>query len=658
MAGAVGWDTTPAGVAGELVSARFGLSEDLVNQYDDASSSALDALAAGSFTVPMDNLDLTLAVDGPPPIGDVPAPDALSPYESQMQDVAISDITALRALLDLVDITVDQVTLPVLDAISPTVNIPDAPDDALPDVPTDAPPISDPIIPSSPTLDMPAAPVLDEVTLPSAPLIDTLSFEGEMPTADLTAPEPMFVYDEATYQSDLADALKTKLYNDVMLGGTGLSDEVEQALWDRALSRLDIELSKVYRQVLSNWQQWNNEMPDGILSGALQEVAFEDTRTRLDANRDILYKQADLAQQNTHFAITSGMVFEKQIMDYTNQVNQRALEAARIRVQAVIDIFNIKVTAYNARLEGYKVLAQVFEARIRAELAKVELYKAQMEGAKIHGELQAQKVDIYTARVGALNTLINLYQAQMEGAKLQVDVDRSRIESFKARIDAAVAQIGGVTAKFNLYQAKIAGETSKVDLYGRQVTAFATLVQSAKVEADINVAEAQLVIENNKDKISVLTAAIDKYKADTDYEIGKEDAGAKAYAAQVDGYRAEVGREGEYLTAKVAAYRAQVSEVMSRAELIIKEMDANLRAATALKEIQVEALKAAANIQTQKVASALTSVSASAQVGFNEGLSKSYQSSDSYSDTTANSNNTNTSTSTGVQTTYFYNIAE
>jgi len=62
-------------------------------------------------------------------------------------------------------------------------------------------------------------------------------------------------------------------------------------------------------------------------------------------------------------------------------------------------------------------------------------------------------------------------------------------------------------------------------------------------------------------------------------------------------------------------------------------MDANLRAATASKEIQMEALKAVANLFTQKVASALTSVSANAQVGFNESLSQATQQSesDSYS---------------------------
>jgi len=625
--------TPPTHVASDLVTARFGMSEDLVNTYDAASSGAIDALAAATFSVPMENLDLEITSISPPTIGEAPTPNAVTPYVSQAQEVVLSDLAALRASLGLVDVTIAQTTLPSLEAISPSVLIPDAPDDAIPDVPGDMPSLTEPVIPASPQLDMPTLEALLEVVVPIAPSLENLSFTEAAPTADLTAPEPMFVYNEGTYQSDLADAIKTKLYNDVTLGGTGLGADVEAAIWARALSRLDVELVKAYNQVLTNWEQWNMEMPDGVLSSALQEALNEDARNRLDQNRDITIEQARLAQQNTQFAITSGMVFEKQIMDYTNQVAQRAFEAAKFQVQAVIDAFNLKVNAFNARLEGYKVLAQVFEARIRAELARADIFKTQMEGAKLQGELQMQKVAVYTARVQALETVINLFKAQMEGARLQTEIDKNKIELAKAKIEAVVAQIGGITAKFNLYQAKISGEVSKVELYGKQVTAYATQVSAAKVVSEVNTAEMQAKIEQNKDRISVLTAALDKYKADTQYELGKDETGAKVYSAQMGGFEAEVGRESEYIKSKVEIYKGQINQIAASAELVIKEMDANLRAATASKEIQMEALKAVANLFTQKVASALTSVSANAQVGFNESLSQATQQSesDSYS---------------------------
>jgi len=627
-------------LAGQLVEARFGMSTDLVNEYDSESTAALDELASWDFSVPLENLDLGFGDVSPPNIGDAPIPDPIAPYESDMQPVEFPDISALRGLLDLADIVLDPTTIPTLEAQPPAVNIGDAPDDAIPDIPDDVPTITDKVLPTSPDITLPTEPVLEDIVLPAVPEIETLSFTGTLPVADLTPPEPMFVYNDVTYQSDLADAIKTKLYNDVVNGGTGLDPSVEQDIWDRALSRLNIEENKAYQQVLNNWAAWNNDMPDGILSGSLQEVLAESGRNKLDLNRDVAYKQADLAQNNTQFAITSGLVDEKQLMDFTNQINNRAFEVAKARVQSVIDAFNIKVGAFNAQLEGYKASAQVFESRIRAELSKVEIYRAQMEGAKIHGDLQAQKVEIYTQRVRAIQTLIDLYTAQLEGVRTQLAVDESKVSVFRARLDAVIARINGVTAKYNLYQSTIAGEAAKVDLYGNQVSAFSSEVQAAKTAADINLNEMQALVEGNKDKMALLASATNLYQADTQYEIGKEDVNAKVYTAQIGGYTAEVKRETDYLKNKVDSYRAQISEIAAEAELAIKEMDVNLRAATALQDINVEALKAAANIQAQKVASALTSVSASAQIGFSGNLSDAYSSSRTYNAIDRNSYDT------------------
>ena len=91
------------------------------------------------------------------------------------------------------------------------------------------------------------------------------------------------------------------------------------------------------------------------------------------------------------------------------------------------------------------------------------------------------------------------------------------------------------------------------------------------------------------------------------------------------------------MKALVDKYKAEVTEIMAKAEIAVKELDANLRAATAMKEVQIEALKAAALIQAQKVASALSSVSASAQIGFNGSVSDSYSRSASESEVNSTS---------------------
>lgn len=643
-------DRPDPALAGQLVEARFGQSTDLVNIYTVEANGALDALTEIDFDIPLENIDIDFDVE-PPAIGDAPAPTEVDAYEDPTQPVSFPDLSYLAAQLDLSEIVLQPTTTPTLEAQPPEVNIGDAPDDTIPDIPDDVPVVTDKELPPTPDITLPPEPVLEDVVLPPVPEIQSLTFEGILPVVELTPPEPMFIYSDREYQSDLKDAINTKLYNDVTIGGTGLGADIEQDIWNRNLSRLDIELDKAYQQTLTNWEAWNSDMPDGMLASALQEVQFESNRNRLDANRDISIEQARLAQNNTQFAITNGLVYEKQEMDFINQINNRAFEVAKTRIQAEIDIFGIRVTAYNAQLEGYKAAAAAFESQIRAELSKVEIYKAQMEGAKIHGELQAQKVEIYNQKVRALQTVVSLYTAQLEGVRTQLAVDELKIKAFNARLDAVVAQINGVTSKYNLFQAQIAGETAKVDLYGKQVDAYASEVQAARVIADVHRDELQALVESNKDKYELLRSAVDVYKADTQYELGKGDFSARAYTAEVSGYEAEVRRETDYIRNKVDRYRAQITEIATAAELAIKEVDVNLRTAIAAKELQVEALKATAGFQAQKVASALTSVSASAQIGFNASLSDSYSLSDS------NNNNNVISYDTGYRWNYNYNYS-
>jgi hypothetical protein len=623
----------------EQVNDRFAMAKSYADSALSTATGLLGTLnGAGAFTAAGTAPSVNVGAPGVP---DSPVPSKPAAFSPDVDAVAFPSLTEMRGDLAFEEIVITPPTLPALPPESPSITLPTAPTDALPEMPTDVPTIGDTELPATPSLDLPPVPVLEEVTLPAVPAIQTLTFDAVLPTADLTPPEPMFVWNEPTYASDIKDAVRTRLYNDITLGGTGLSAEIEAAIWARAIARLDIELEKEYRQVLSNFQNWNYEFPDGVLASALQEVITESNRRRQDTNRDISIKQAELAQQNTHFAITNGLVFEKQVMDFINLGNQRAFEAAKYTIEAAINIYNAKVAAFVARMEGYKVQAQVYEARIRAELAVVELYRAQMEGAKIHGELQMQKVAIYTSRVQAVATLIDLYRAQMEGAKIKTEVDRTRIEGFRALVEAKVAQIGGVTAKYNLYQAQLAGETTKVDLYGKQVQAYGTQVEAVKTVSQISIAEAEAKIEANKARVELLKAAIDRYKIEVEAETSEEDIKGRNYAANLQAYAAELQSFQQYAGNLVEVFKGQVQAAAAQAQAYVSQSEANLRAAVAATDVQGRAMETAAQVAGQMAASAMSSVNASATIGYNASESNSYSGQESLSASESFNWNTN-----------------
>lgn len=609
--------------AKSAVESRFGLSTTLSAEAWENANDLLALMGTSSFTVDTAALDTTSGLDAPN-LGDAPNVTRPDAYESGIAAISFPDLTALREQLGLTTIELNSIDLPPLQAIAPSITLPDAPTDAIPDVPDGAPSVSDPDMPVAPSFTLPDAPTLNDLVIPAAPELSVASFEGTMPTMDLTPPEPMFVYNEATYESNVADAVRTKLYHDLVNGGTGLAEDVEAAIWSNYQAREAVKFEAQRTEVANRWAGSNFEFPPGALDDALTELEQNISREMNLASRDIAIKQAELAQQNTQFAITSGLVHEQQLMGYANQIAQRAFDKAKAAVEMAVTIYQAKVTAYTAQLEGYKTQAQVYEAKIRAELAKVELYRGQLEGIKVAADIQAQRVAIYSARIQALHTLIALYTAQLEGSKFKIDVDRVRLQAFAEQINAAKARIEGVTAKYNLYQARLAGETTKVDIYGKQVAAHKTEVEAKRIEADIDLAQVQAAIQANSEKVEILKAAIQKYSAEINAQTEEERTRATAYGAQTEMYKVDVGAKDAHVAQLVERYKAQVGEWQAEIDAAVKEAEVNLRTQTAMKEIQTRSIEAAANISAQMVASALSSVSASAQMGYSESLQNSY----------------------------------
>lgn len=516
------------------------------------------------------------------------------------------------------DIDIDIEPAPPFNVTDPGFNIPGPPDVEFPTFTEAPPPITDPDIPLAPVVNLPPVPALTPISIPSPPEYNLPDFEGQLPTMDLTPPEPMFVWNEIEYNSDLLTQVKSKLLLDLVNGGSGLNTATEQAIYDRATARQELENQQMYDEALNFWSSRGWTEPPGALAGRLLETSYKIVRTRTDLGNDILVQQSKLAQENTHFIIENTLQNEKQLMDYTNQYQQRAYDAAKFVVESALIIYQAKVEAYKAQLETYRVQAQVFEARIRAEIAKAELYRAQIDGIRLSVDAQRLMIEAYTAQVNSILALIDIYKAQMEGAKIQSEIDRTKIQSFQALVEAYKAQVMATTEHYKAYQAQIAGEVAKAEFYTAQVNGYKARVEAYKAAADIQVARVTAEVELNKGRVEVFKALLDQYTA----EVGAAVESAKAqveiekldiivFQAEVDRYRSEVDALSKLFLGRIEEARAKADVQIKQAELIIREAVAKYSLADA-------STQAAAKVAAQLAASALSIVSASAALGYQE----------------------------------------
>ena len=515
----------------------------------------------------------------------------------------------------------------------PVIRVPDDPEVTWPKL-TATPPDQVTIpIPGAPEYDMPPVPIFAPIDIPSAPSMEIPTFDHELPIDDLEPPKEMFIYNEAVYSSELLNQLSSEIYQEIVAGSTGLTPEVEEAIWNRALSRLQEEDEKAYQEALNYFSSRGWSMPVGMLNGNILEVRSGIARRNLDINRDIMVQSSDLAQKNRHFALAQGTALEQLLTEHTNNVANRAFEAAKFTAQFAMEAYKARVEIYIARIEAIKAMAHVYESRIRAEIAKAELYKAQIEGAKLEVDIQKHLMEIYKLQVGAIHTMMEIYRVRMQGAEIHSSIEKNKVETFKAHVDAFVARIGANTAKYEAYQAQWAGEGIKVEAYKGMVDAYSSRIGAVKIQSDIQMNEIQAKIAVNNAKVQKYLADVEKYKADISRLIGEGDVSAKFAQVGAHVYGEDVKVHGIDTEAAVREYASKVQELGHKVSYAVGYEQINGQKAIAYTEAVNRAKVAGAQMAAQLAAAALNSVSATASVGFTEGRS----------DTTTNSYNTSLS---------------
>ena len=275
------------------------------------------------------------------------------------------------------------------------------------------------------------APVLGVITPITVPTITIPEYTLESPVAEL-------LYDEAPYQSGLQDAIKTALIDFIANGGTGLSATVEDALWARARARQDILNERTYDEANEFFASRNYTIPAGALGGRLTEALAEQTRADAQLNFEIMIEQARLARAQSEHTMNASITLEGQDKELFNNTANRALDAAKAAVQVIIDIFDVKVREYIAKLDGNKLIVEAEKIKIdaiaTANKSTVDVYVAEVEAYKTKIQMELGIVEMVAKVYGYK---IAGYEAEAKVAALDLD---AQIKVYQARIDQATNQ--------------------------------------------------------------------------------------------------------------------------------------------------------------------------------------------------------------------------
>ncbi len=92
----------------------------------------------------------------------------------------------------------------------------------------------------------------------------------------------------------------------------------------------------------------------------------------------------------------------------------------------MIAYYNVQVARLNLQLDGYKTDTQVFETEVRAAVETVSVYRAQLEAARVQGEIDRNRIEIFRSQVAGVEALIGIYKTTVAAARVKADIESVR----------------------------------------------------------------------------------------------------------------------------------------------------------------------------------------------------------------------------------------
>lgn len=477
-------------------------------------------------------------------------------------------------------------------------------------------------IPAAPGVDLNFAYPKPEITLPVAPNLlsldvitfntyDIPNFTGDVPTLTLTAPSPLRWSEGWTYTSEMITLMQGEI-RDALTNdhNIGLSRDVQQAIWDAARER-ELMANAAALMDLERLETMGFALPHGIYLDARIKIQTETAAKLAGLSRDIMIEQAKLRLDNVTKVRELAVGLESKLIDYANNVQQRAFEAAKLEVEAAIQIYNAQVQAFTARIEGFKATIAAYDAFIRGIEAKITQQRAYIDYEHAKVEINTALVNQYKAEVDASLATLEIAKTQVAIIQTQAQVEKLKVDTYSAQIQAFVGTVNAYTAEIEGYKANAQAQGVIEGVYKTQVEAYTARVQAGT-------AQAQALISGYGAQIQGYTAQLEGYKASLQAMVEQARAGVAYNTMVTEEYKAEVQAMATFNEALIKEWQAVITATLQVAEVQTKVAEANVQLQVSQKQIVMEAIKGAASVMAQLGAAALGAIHWSSSATWND----------------------------------------
>jgi len=485
------------------------------------------------------------------------------------------------------------------------------------------PPALEPIvIPTPPNPQLPEFPELRDIVLPDPPSITLPTFQGVRPSFSIPEPVNTFGFNAEQYSSPLLTALRNRIQ--VMIGGApGLPAAAAAAMRSRATEAVDAEGLRMVQEVTEQFGARGFPQPNGVLNRAIREQLQKNQSERNALSRDIYLEDVKNAIEDMRFAVAQGVALESNLMANFLGVQQLALDAAKATVTIAIDVMNARIALANLELSAYQTDAQVHRDLIQAELAKIEVYRAELEGKKLIGELNAQDVEIFAQRVRFVLSQVEIYNARVNGVRAVADVNISKVQAFAETVKAYEAQVEAKRTEWEIYGKQLEADLLPYRRYELETEIFGRRIDIWRGTNQNLIDQRRLRIDERELDVTAFRARLESIGTVLTAESQRVDALVRRFAARVEKYRADAALEQVVSEGNARPFQLAIEQERSRVDTELKNAELRINETLKRAEILVSTKQAIGQIGSTLsagLASAM-SVHASLSSGLNQSTS-------------------------------------
>lgn len=486
-----------------------------------------------------------------------------------------------------------------------------------------------PVIPSVRDVSVPTAPDLgEEVTPPTYLELRTVTFAGvdlhldwldrlnDIPTLTLVEPTPFNYTPGPEYESNLLLALKGILEKR-LLGGTGLPESVEQAVWDRARDREAKTALANEADIQRSAEALGFALPSGILTAQLREARKNYYEKVSGLSRDIAIKQAELEQENMKQTVASVMTLEGTLIEYTAKREQLAFEAAKVAAENAIALVNQANENYKTLMVGYQAYGAAYDTLIKAELAQVEVLKAESELELSKSQINRELTERYKAEIEARMSRIRVFEGQLGAAKTLMELEGLRLSAAGEEVKAFIAAVNADTAQIEAVKAANQAEEIKERIYQTKAQAFSAVVAAQSERSKAELARYTALRDDKRSEW-------EGYKVRLEAEGMRLDALGKQSTAMLEVYRAGAQAVESQARMTTMVWETQIKDYEASQNIAYEAAKVNLASFEATRTLASRAAEVAAQTSAQLASSALGQYHFGESNSFGRSISYSY----------------------------------